>query len=242
MTTPSASDRTGLRVDGLAAGYDGLAVVRDVTIDVARGEIVAILGPNGAGKTTLLTTIAGLLSPIAGRVMIDGADLSGLAPHRVSRRGVTLVPDDRGVLFDLSVGENLTLDAGTAVRDRAVELFPELDPLLERRAGLLSGGEQQMLAIGRAVARRPAMLLIDEMSHGLAPIVVERILPVLRAAADAGSCGILVVEQHVGHALAVADRAVVLSHGRTVLEGSCAAFRADTDAITRAYLGGAPGR
>ncbi len=238
MTAPA------IELVGLTAGYDGTAVVRDLDLSVGPGEVVALLGPNGAGKTTTLRTIAGLLAPISGRVKLHGASVDGPA-HRVARQGVSLVPEDRALFFDLTVEENLRLGAGRgdrrAARQRVVEMLPALEPLLYRRAGSLSGGEQQMLALARALASRPRCLLVDEMSLGLAPLVIDRLFPILRRIADEDGVGVLLVEQHVRMALAIADRAYVLAHGRLTLEGPAAALAHQPDRLRAAYFGQGPG-
>ncbi len=231
-----AGSEVVLQVDGLSAGYGELAAVRDLDLSVRAGEVVALLGPNGAGKTTTLLTIAGELSPLAGRVSYLGrSEQSPL--HRRVRTGLGFVPEERSVFHSLTVGANLRLGPGPT--DVAVGLFPELDPLLERRAGLCSGGEQQILSLARALAARPRLLLVDELSLGLAPIVVGRLLEALRAAADEHGMAVLLVEQHAGPALTVADRACVLHHGRLVLESPSADLLNDPKALERAYIGSA---
>ena len=176
--------RTGealVELRGLVAGYAGVAVVRDLSLRVDAGEVVALLGPNGAGKTTTLLTVSALLPPIAGEVVVLGEPVGARTrPHRLARRGVAHVPEDRALFSQLSVRENLVI--GRARRqpvplDQVLDYFPALEGLLDRQAGLLSGGEQQMLALARALVRRPRLLLVDEMSLGLAPVIVERLVP-----------------------------------------------------------------
>ena len=218
----------------LDAGYGDLAAVRELDLEVFAGEVVALLGPNGAGKTTTLLTIAGELPPLGGEV--DCLDLPSRAPlHRRVRRGLAFVPEERAVFASLSVSGNLRLRPGAAAA--ATRLFPELTPLLRRRAGLLSGGEQQMLTLGRALAGEPRLLLVDELSLGLAPLVFQRLLLAVRAVADAG-VGVLLVEQHASEALSIADRVVVLRRGRVALEGSAAELRDNIGELESAYLSG----
>ncbi|HEX7135213.1 MAG TPA: ATP-binding cassette domain-containing protein [Iamia sp.] len=227
-----------LEVEGLTAGYGRSAVVRDLSLRVEPGEVVALLGPNGAGKTTTLLTLAGLLPPLAGEVRLDGRRIDVRAPHRNARRGLGLVTEDRSLFPGLTVAENLRL--GAADRRAWPEVapwFPALADLLDRRAGLLSGGEQQVLALARALVRRPRVLLIDEMSLGLAPVVLERLVPVVRAMADEMGLGVVLVEQHVPVALQVADRALVLRRGRVVAEGPAAALADDAALLQSSYLG-----
>lgn len=230
-----------LELSGLSAGHDGLAVVRDLDLAVEPGEVVALLGPNGAGKTTTLLTVSGLLEPIAGSVRLEGREIGGERPDRLVRAGLAHVPDDRGLFPGLTVAEHLELatsrrNAGAA-RARAIEWFPALERLLERRSGLLSGGEQQMLALAQALLREPKVLMIDEMSLGLAPIVVQDLLPIVRRIAEEQGCGVLLVEQHAPMALQVADSAVLLNHGDVVASGPAAELAADHERLLSGYLG-----
>jgi branched-chain amino acid transport system ATP-binding protein len=246
MTTASApapasapAATAALEVDGLAAGYFGSPVVRDINLRVAPGEVVALLGPNGAGKTTTLETIAGLNQPMAGTIKLHGEPTAGRATHLLARDGLSLVPEGRALFFGLTVSEHLRLARSKdgVGQEELLQMLPELQKCLDRKAGLLSGGEQQMLAVGRALVSRPRILLVDEMSLGLAPVIVERLLPILRRVADELGTAVLFVEQHVALALEIADRAYVLTHGRIVLEGPAEKLAADRRLITASYLG-----
>jgi len=234
----------GIEVVGLSAGYGGVAVVRDLDLHVRPGEVVALLGSNGAGKSTTLLTISGLIEALAGSVSINGERVDSRSPHRNARLGLAHVPEDRSLFFQLTVEENLRLGlrgrAGerAAVFDDVVELLPALQPLMRRRAGLLSGGEQQMLAIARALASRPRFLLVDEMSLGLAPIIVEQLLPIVRDVALATGAGVLIVEQHVHMALEVADRAYVMHRGVLSMQGTAADLKENQELLLASYLGG----
>ncbi len=229
-----------LDISGLHTGYDGVAVVRDLELHVDPGEVVALLGPNGAGKTTTLMTISGLVQILEGSVSVMGRPVPKLRQaQRVARWGVTHVPENRGVLFQLTVRENLLLakTRGRVDLDRAVEFFPALGPLMSRRGGLLSGGEQQMLALGRAIVAEPKLLMVDEMSLGLAPVIYEELMPVVRRIADETGAGVLLVEQHVDLALEVSDRGYVLNHGDLVMSGPAAELLANRALLDASYLG-----
>jgi branched-chain amino acid transport system ATP-binding protein len=240
---PSASKQGhALVVAGLSAGYRGVPVVRELGLEVRPGEVVALLGPNGAGKTTTLETIAGLNHPISGAVELSGEDVSGTPAHVLARKGLALVPEGRALFPGLTVREHLRLAVGRrgsrgSHEDELLEMLPELRKCLGRKAGLLSGGEQQMLAFGRALVTRPRLLLVDEMSLGLAPVIVERLIPILRRAADELGTSVLFVEQHVALALEVADRAYVLTHGRIRLEGAATELRERRELLAASYLG-----
>jgi ABC-type branched-subunit amino acid transport system ATPase component len=228
-----------LEIDGLTAGYDHAAVVRDLRLDVRAGEIVALLGANGAGKTTTLRAVSGLVRPMEGAIRFQGEDLARMQTSARAKLGIAHVPENRGLFFGLTVAEHLRLGCrGERLDpDIAYRYFPALSALRDRRCGLLSGGEQQMLALGRALARRPALLLLDELSLGLAPVIVEALLPVVRRYAEESGCGVVLVEQHIELALTIADRGYVLSHGEIVLQGQAEDLRANQELLISSYFG-----
>jgi branched-chain amino acid transport system ATP-binding protein len=230
---------TLLALEHLTAGYDQAAVIRNVDLTVGAGEVVGLLGANGAGKTTTLRAISGLVRPMGGRVIYEGRDLTRDSASARARQGIAHVPEGRGLFFGLTVAEHFRLGhRGEQLDDAtAYEYFPALRELRTRRTGLLSGGEQQMLAVGRALARRPKLLLLDELSLGLAPVIVERLLPIVRRYAQDSSCAVLLVEQHIHLALEVADRGYVLSHGEVALHDRAQALRANRQLLITSYLG-----
>ncbi|MGI5192821.1 ABC transporter ATP-binding protein [Streptomyces sp. CA-288835] len=230
-TSPEASGQALIATRALSAGYGTQPVVRDLDIEVRPGEVVALLGPNGAGKTTTLRVLAGDLAPMSGEVRWLGG--AGRAPlHRRARQGLAYV-GERAVFTRLDVAENLRV--GRVEAARALELFPELEKRLKTGAGMISGGEQQMLSLARALCRSPRLLLADELSLGLAPLVVERLLRAVREAADRG-LGALLVEQHVRKVLDIADRVYVLRRGRIEMAGTPQELRENLDAVESSYL------
>jgi branched-chain amino acid transport system ATP-binding protein len=228
-----------LELDHISAGYGATRVLRDVSLSVRRGSITALLGANGAGKTTLMRVAAGILRPRDGRVVLRDTDVTGQPPHLRARAGLCLIPEGRGIFRSLSVAQNLRLQVprghGQVSLDRAYEAFPVLGRRASQRAGSLSGGEQQMLALARAFLSEPAVVLIDEISMGLAPIITAEIYASIAAIAEAGTA-LLIVEQYVSQVLELADAAVVLSRGVVTFRGP----RADLtgDALAASYLGG----
>jgi branched-chain amino acid transport system ATP-binding protein len=232
-----------LAVEGLLVRYGPIVAVREVSLRVGQGEIVALLGANGAGKSSFLNAVAGLVPSAGGRVRFRGEEIQRLAPERIVKRGLSLTPEGRRVFPRLTVADNLRLGAVpqsdrasvTAARERVFELFPILSERSGQVAGTLSGGQQQMLAIGRSLMAGPKLLLLDEPSLGLAPILVDQIFGLLARLREQGTT-ILLVEQNVHRALELADRAYVLAGGEIEREGPAAELRASAE-IERAYLG-----
>ena len=220
---------------GLCAGYAGQPVVHDLDLVVDEGEVVCLLGPNGAGKTTTMLTLSGELPVISGEVLFAG-EPSRAPLHRRAQRGLSYVTEERSVFKGLSTRDNFRV-AGLDPEE-ACRLFPELEKRMSVRGGLLSGGEQQMLTLARALARKPRVLLADELSLGLAPLVVDRLLRAVRAAAEELGTGVLMVEQHAHKALQYADRAVVMRRGRVQLSLSGEEARTRIDEVEQAYLTG----
>jgi branched-chain amino acid transport system ATP-binding protein len=230
-----------LECNGLAGGRGTVTAFRDIDLTVEPGTIEALLGPNGAGKTTFLMTLAGLLPPKAGTIAVDGQTLKLGRPASANKAGIVLVPDNRNLFTTLTVEENLkaALHKGGPVPRDMLDLFPTLESRWTLHAGALSGGEQQMLAMARALIQEPKVLLIDEMSMGLAPLVVEVLFErVTRIAADHG-CAVVLVEQHVNLALEVAHSAAVLNRGSIVLRGNAEEVLGETERLEAAYFGNA---
>jgi len=228
-----------LSIEDLTAGYDKAAVIRSLDLTVDAGEVVALLGANGAGKTTTLRAISGLVRPMSGRVSFGGQDMARVSPTKRARLGIVHVPEGRGLFYGLTVAEHFRLGYRGERPDEnaAYEYFPKLAELRTRRVGLLSGGEQQMLAVARGLARGPRLLLLDELSLGLAPVIVEGLLPVVQQYALDSGCGVLLVEQHIQLALEIADRGYVLSHGEIVLRDRAEVLKGDRELLISSYLG-----
>jgi len=236
-----ATEAPLLAVEGLIAGYGQIQILRGVDLAVRRGEVVALLGANGSGKSTALNTISGFIRPMAGRIRLDGQDIAGHPPHRTFRRGVVQVSQGRDLFPDMTVEDNLLL--GAAIRgdahaglERAYDLFPRLAARRQQSVRLMSGGEQQMVAIGRALMGDPTLLLLDEPSGGLAPVFVTEIGSVVQRLKDGGTT-VLMVEQNVRLALAVADRFVALRDGQVLAHGPVVDLRGNyEDLARRIYL------
>jgi len=233
---------TLLNVQDLHTNYGAIKALRGVSFSIDEGQVVSLIGANGAGKSTTLNTISGLLKPVSGRVMFEGKDITGWRPDRVAMRRLVQVPEGRQVIANMSVYENLTIGTHTRQDKKAVsalqdilEQFPRLNERRNQKAGLLSGGEQQMLAVGRALMMQPRLLMLDEPSMGLAPILVNQVFEII-ADIKAQGIPILLVEQNARKALEVADYAYVLERGVVVKEGSAAELREDEELIA-AYLG-----
>jgi branched-chain amino acid transport system ATP-binding protein len=227
-----------LELHSITAGYGDSVVLRDVSFAMGTGDVVALLGPNGAGKSTLLRTATGLVKPRSGRIEFLGEDLTGAAPHVFARHGICHLPEGRGIFPSLTVEENLIIQARTRNKSRAIaeaaELFPVLGKRLRQTAGSLSGGEQQMLALSRAYLSEPKLVVVDEASLGLAPLMVDRIYDALNRLVERGT-SLIVVEQYVQKALELAKTVYIINHGQII--HSSAARQIDADEIYQRYLG-----
>jgi branched-chain amino acid transport system ATP-binding protein len=231
-----------LRVEGLTVARGARTVLRDVSLEIPPGEVTALLGPNGAGKSTLVLTVGGVLRPAAGRVLLGDRDVTRQPPERIRSAGIAVVPEGRRLLPDLSVADNLRVAtyamSGEAARsglEHALGLFPELKSRWDVSGRSLSGGEQQMLVLAQAVASRPSVLLVDELSLGLAPVVVKRLVPMLASVAGSG-VGVLLIEQFAHVALGLANTVCVLEGGRVRYHGTAAELRDHPEILRSAYL------
>ncbi|MGE3074137.1 MAG: ABC transporter ATP-binding protein [Dehalococcoidia bacterium] len=230
-----------LNVTDLAAGYGAISAIKGISLEVNEGEIVTLIGSNGAGKSTTLRALSGIIKPRSGKVEFKGKSIEKLAPHKIVQLGMSHVPEGRGIFHRMSVRENLLLggyqrnDSLEADLDRAFTLFPRLKERADQAGGTLSGGEQQMLAIGRALMAKPTLLLLDEPSMGLSPLLVETIFATISEIRQQGAT-VLLVEQNALMALEIADRAYVLESGVITLQGTGAELAKD-DAVRRSYLG-----
>jgi len=232
--TATAVGSMGIEARNLSSGYGGQqAVIKGINLVANPGEVVAILGPNGAGKTTTMLTLAGELSPMEGDVVIGGEVATGPL-HVRARNGLTFVTEEKSVFMGLTTRENLRV-AGASIED-ALTLFPELEKRINVLGGSLSGGEQQMLSLARNLGRKPKVLLADELSMGLAPIVVQRLLQAVRDAADQRGTAVVLVEQHVRQALKYADRAYVMRRGVIEISGTAAELASRIDEIEASYM------
>ena len=226
-----------LKLENIVAGYGHITALKDISLEVPQGSIVSLIGANGAGKTTTMKTIMGLVKPTSGRVIFEGQDITGRQTHQVVQNGISLVPEGRQILQDMSVYDNLEMGAYTLKDIKKVfKRFPILDERSYQLGGTLSGGQQQMLAIGRALMARPKLLLLDEPSMGLAPLVVNEIFETIKEISADGTT-VLLVEQNVRQALKIADYAYVLETGKMVLSGSADEVR-HNPRVMEAYLGG----
>ena len=232
-----------LKVSDLNVYYGSIHAVKGVSFEVEEGEIVTLIGANGAGKSTTLNTVAGLLKARTGTIEFEGESLVGIPAHKMVSKGIALCPEGRRIFQDLTVRENLDMGAFTRSDDEAVEMrkvvyerFPRLKERRNQRAGTLSGGEQQMLAMGRALMSKPKLMMLDEPSMGLAPILVQEIFDIIKAFNEMGTT-VLLVDQNASMALSVADRGYVLETGRVVKTGTGAELLVDDD-VRKAYLGG----
>jgi branched-chain amino acid transport system ATP-binding protein len=244
-SAPEASGGTSvLALRDVTVARGGRPVVQDVSLEIPTGEVTALLGPNGAGKSSLVLAVSGVLRPHGGAVTLDGRDLTGRRPERIRKAGVAVVPEGRRLLSDLTVEDNLrvatyslTKEEAKAGRAYAHELFPELDKRLSVPARSLSGGEQQMLVLAQALVSRPSFVLIDELSLGLAPVVVQRLIPTIRTVAQSG-VGVLLIEQFATVALGLAENAYVMDRGRIRFAGTASELKDSPERLRTAYLPG----
>jgi branched-chain amino acid transport system ATP-binding protein len=244
-TQPAADKQAAagiLSLRGLTVQRGGRAVVRDVSLEIPAGEITALLGPNGAGKSSLVLAVGGALAPQSGSVMLDGRDFVGRRPERIRKAGIAIVPEGRRLLSQLTVEDNIRVatyslprEQARTGRKRALELFPELEKLLGNPARSLSGGEQQMLVLAQALVSEPRFVCIDELSLGLAPVIVQRLIPAIRSVAESG-IGVLLIEQFVTVALGLANRAYVMEGGQLQYSGLASELREKPDLLHSAYL------
>jgi branched-chain amino acid transport system ATP-binding protein len=236
------SGADALVLDRLSVERAGRRVVGGISLEIPAGEVTALLGPNGAGKSSLVLAVGGVLKPADGKVRLTDRDLTGARPEKIRAAGVAIVPEGRRLLGDLTVEENLTAATYTLSREdaqrsrqRALEMFPELEPRLRTAARSLSGGEQQMVVLAQALVSGPRFILIDELSLGLAPIIVNRLLPTIRELAEAG-IGVLLIEQFATIALALANRAHIMDRGALQYSGTAEELRSNPDLLRNAYL------
>ena len=236
------TDGSRMEIEALSVLRGDRRVVHDVSLEIPAGEITALLGPNGAGKSTLVLAVGGVLRPLSGTVTLDGTVLSGRRPERIRRLGLAIVPEGRRLLPDLTVEENLRVATYTLPRDRAeeartraLEMFPELKARLRQSARLLSGGEQQMVVLAQALVSSPRYIVIDELSLGLAPVVLNRLLPTIEALASDG-IGVLLIEQFATVALALAKRAYIMEGGRLQYTGTAQELKQNPELLSTAYL------
>ena len=237
----SEADGT-LKIDALSVARGGRTVVREVSLEITAGEVTALLGPNGAGKSSMVLAIGGVLKPLGGKVLLDEVDFAGRRPERIRGAGIAIVPEGRRLLPELSVAENLTVATYTlsgadaeAGRKRALEMFPELEKRLDYPARSLSGGEQQMVVLAQALVSHPRFVIIDELSLGLAPVVVNRLVPTIKAIAESG-IGVLLIEQFATLALGLANRAYIMEGGRIQFSGQASELRENPELLQSAYL------
>jgi branched-chain amino acid transport system ATP-binding protein len=231
-----------LSVRELTVARGGRPVVREVSLEIAAGEVTALLGPNGAGKSSMVLAVGGVLKPLGGSVLLDGLELSGRRPERIRQAGLAIVPEGRRLLAQLTVEDNirvatysLSREQARAGRERALELFPELEKRLGAPARALSGGEQQMVVLAQALVSRPRFVIIDELSLGLAPVVIQRLIPTIRTIAQSG-IGVLLIEQFATVALGLARRAYVMEGGRLRFSGDAQELRDKPELLHSAYL------